>query len=120
MVAQVVLLMWLRRVLGVACVRLTENIFGVRTGLLAGLLAHQTPMSGSTPFPSRTTTHYQYRHDVGMLTAMSILWNEGGIARFYEGLPAALIQARAAATSARGLAVARKIKNSREIISSHL
>ena len=41
----------------------------------------------------RTTINYQHRFGCTMQEAMSRLWADGGVARFYEGLPAALVQA---------------------------
>ena len=41
----------------------------------------------------RTTMNYQYRYGTGTKEAMSTLWKQGGIGRFYQGLPYALMQA---------------------------
>jgi len=40
----------------------------------------------------RTVMNYQYRHGGSTLATVATLWREGGIARFYSGLTAALIQ----------------------------
>lgn len=40
----------------------------------------------------RTTMNYQYRYGGNLQNALSSLWSEGGIPRFYQGLPFALIQ----------------------------
>ena len=40
----------------------------------------------------RTTMNYQYRHGGGLSAALSTLYAQGGIARFYQGLPYALLQ----------------------------
>ena len=40
----------------------------------------------------RTTLNYQYRYGTNTTTALSTLWEEGGMARLYQGLPFALIQ----------------------------
>jgi len=40
----------------------------------------------------RTTVNYQYRHGTNMRTALSSLYKEGGIPRFYQGLLPALVQ----------------------------
>jgi hypothetical protein len=39
----------------------------------------------------RTTVNYQYKHGVDSRTAFSILYNEGGILRFYRGASVALL-----------------------------
>jgi len=39
----------------------------------------------------RTTVNYQYKHGVDIRTAFSILYNEGGILRFYRGASVALL-----------------------------
>ena len=41
----------------------------------------------------RTTMNYQYRYGTGTKEAMSTLWKQGGIGRFYQGLPYAIMQA---------------------------
>ena len=41
----------------------------------------------------RTTMNYQYRYGTGTKEAMSTLYKQGGIGRFYQGLPYALMQA---------------------------
>ena len=41
----------------------------------------------------RTTMNYQYRYGTGTREAMSTLYKQGGIGRFYQGLPYALMQA---------------------------
>ena len=43
----------------------------------------------------RTTMNYQYRYGTGTKEAMSTLYKQGGIGRFYQGLPYALMQASA-------------------------
>jgi len=40
----------------------------------------------------RTTMNYEYRYGTSTLEAMNKLYQEGGVARFYQGLPFALIQ----------------------------
>lgn len=40
----------------------------------------------------RTTMNYQYRYGGSLQNALSSLWSEGGISRFYQGLPFALVQ----------------------------
>lgn len=40
----------------------------------------------------RTTMNYQYRYGGNLQNALSSLWSEGGIPRFYQGLPFALVQ----------------------------
>ena len=40
----------------------------------------------------RTTLNYQYRYGMNKTTALTTLWNEGGIPRLYQGLPLALLQ----------------------------
>ncbi|GAX21425.1 hypothetical protein FisN_10Hu003 [Fistulifera solaris] len=40
----------------------------------------------------RTTMNYQYRYGGSLPNALSTLWSEGGIPRFYQGLPFALVQ----------------------------
>lgn len=40
----------------------------------------------------RTTMNYQYRYGGSLQNALSSLWSEGGIPRFYQGLPFALVQ----------------------------
>ena len=40
----------------------------------------------------RTTMNYQYRYGTGTREAMSTLYKQGGIGRFYQGLPYALMQ----------------------------
>ena len=40
----------------------------------------------------RTTLNYQYRYGMNTTTALTTLWNEGGIPRLYQGLPLALLQ----------------------------
>jgi hypothetical protein len=41
----------------------------------------------------RTTMNYQYRYGMGTGEAMAELWKQGGIGRFYQGLPYAIMQA---------------------------
>lgn len=41
----------------------------------------------------RTTMNYQYRHGTTFKSTLQILYREGGVKRFYRGLPVALIQA---------------------------
>jgi len=41
----------------------------------------------------RTTVNYQYRYGVSMKDAFKILYNQGGIGRFYKGILPALLQA---------------------------
>lgn len=41
----------------------------------------------------RTTVNYQYRYGTDMRTAMTHLYRQGGVKRFYQGLGPALIQA---------------------------
>ena len=40
----------------------------------------------------RTTMNYQYRHGGGLRAALSLLYAQGGVRRFYQGLPYALLQ----------------------------
>lgn len=40
----------------------------------------------------RTTMNYQYRYGTSMREALATLYKQGGIGRFYQGLPYALIQ----------------------------
>lgn len=40
----------------------------------------------------RTTVNYQYRYGVSMMTALRELHRQGGLRRFYRGLPYAIIQ----------------------------
>jgi hypothetical protein len=40
----------------------------------------------------RTTVNYQYRYGVGLFEALNQLYNQGGIPRFYKGLPYAMVQ----------------------------
>jgi Mitochondrial carrier protein len=40
----------------------------------------------------RTSMNYQYRYGGNLTSSLSTLWNEGGIARLYQGLPFALLQ----------------------------
>jgi hypothetical protein len=40
----------------------------------------------------RTTVNYQYRYGVTMMEALRELNRQGGVQRFYRGLPYALIQ----------------------------
>jgi len=41
----------------------------------------------------RTTMNYQYRYGTSTGEAMAALWKQGGIGRFYQGLPYAIMQA---------------------------
>lgn len=41
----------------------------------------------------RTTMNYQYRYGTSTGEAMAALWKQGGIGRFYQGLPFAVVQA---------------------------
>ena len=40
----------------------------------------------------RTTMNYQYRHGTGAAETFRLLYAEGGVRRFYQGLPWALLQ----------------------------
>ena len=40
----------------------------------------------------RTTMNYQYRYGVNSTEALQKLYADGGIARFYQGLPFAIVQ----------------------------
>jgi Mitochondrial carrier protein len=40
----------------------------------------------------RTSMNYQYRYGGNLTSSLQTLWNEGGIARLYQGLPFALVQ----------------------------
>lgn len=40
----------------------------------------------------RTTVNYEYRYGGGMANALKVLWSQGGVPRFYQGLAPALIQ----------------------------
>jgi hypothetical protein len=42
----------------------------------------------------RTTVNYQYRYGMSTTVALSTLWKEGGVRRFYQGLGPALLQVR--------------------------
>lgn len=44
--------------------------------------------------PHRTTINYQYRFGTSTMVALTTLWKDGGIPRFYSGLGPALIQVR--------------------------
>jgi hypothetical protein len=57
------------------------------SGLIAGVIQVITLMW------LRTTMNYQYRYGTGTGEAMRTLWKQGGIGRFYQGLPYALMQA---------------------------
>ena len=41
----------------------------------------------------RTTMNYQYRYGTSTGEAMAALWKQGGIGRFYQGLPYAIREA---------------------------
>merc|ERR1719174_1847762 len=60
---------------------------GGLSGLIAGVVQVITLMW------LRTTMNYQYRYGTGTREAMSTLYKQGGIGRFYQGLPYALMQA---------------------------
>jgi len=60
---------------------------GGLSGLIAGVIQVITLMW------LRTTMNYQYRYGTGTREAMSTLYKQGGIGRFYQGLPYALMQA---------------------------
>jgi hypothetical protein len=57
------------------------------SGLIAGVIQVITLMW------LRTTMNYQYRYGTGTGETMRTLWKQGGIGRFYQGLPYALMQA---------------------------
>lgn len=56
------------------------------SGGLAGLVQVLTMMW------LRTTVNYQYRYGVGLHVALVELYKQGGIPRFYKGLPYAMVQ----------------------------
>mmetsp|Transcript_5866 Transcript_5866/g.13993 ORF Transcript_5866/g.13993 Transcript_5866/m.13993 type:complete len:445 (-) Transcript_5866:85-1419(-) len=62
---------------------------------LGGGLAGGTAMvlQVSTLMWLRTAMNYQYRHGIGMVEAMRVLYAEGGVGRFYQGIGPALVQA---------------------------
>ena len=60
---------------------------GGMSGAIAGVIQVVTLMW------MRTTMNYQYRYGTSMSEAMSALWKQGGIGRFYQGLPYAIMQA---------------------------
>ena len=59
---------------------------GGTSGFVAGLIQVLTLMW------LRTTVNYQYRYGVTMMVAIRELYRQGGICRFYRGLPYAIIQ----------------------------
>ena len=59
---------------------------GGTSGFVAGLIQVLTLMW------LRTTVNYQYRYGVSMMVAIRELYRQGGISRFYRGLPYAIIQ----------------------------
>ena len=61
-------------------------VSGGLSGLVAGAVQVVTLMW------LRTTVNYQYRYGVSMATAIRELYLQGGIHRFYRGLPYALLQ----------------------------
>ena len=63
-----------------------KAISGGLSGLIAGAVQVVTLMW------LRTTVNYQYRYGVSMTTAIRELYRQGGIPRFYRGLPYALVQ----------------------------
>lgn len=63
-----------------------KAISGGLSGLIAGAIQVVTLMW------LRTTVNYQYRYGVSMATAIRELYRQGGIPRFYRGLPYALVQ----------------------------
>lgn len=56
------------------------------SGGLAGLVQVLTMMW------LRTTVNYQYRYGVGLHVALAELYQQGGVPRFYKGLPYAMVQ----------------------------
>ena len=62
-------------------------IGGGLSGAIAGVVQVLTLMW------MRTTMNYQYRYGTSTGEAMAALWKQGGIGRFYQGLPYAIMQA---------------------------
>jgi hypothetical protein len=63
-----------------------KAISGGVGGFIAGVIQVVTLMW------LRTTVNYQYRYGVSMVEALRELYRQGGIYRFYRGLPYAIIQ----------------------------
>lgn len=63
-----------------------KAISGGAGGFIAGVIQVVTLMW------LRTTVNYQYRYGVSMVEALRELYRQGGIYRFYRGLPYAIIQ----------------------------
>jgi Mitochondrial carrier protein len=63
-----------------------KAISGGIGGFIAGVIQVVTLMW------LRTTVNYQYRYGVSMFEALRELYRQGGIYRFYRGLPYAIIQ----------------------------
>lgn len=63
-----------------------KAMVGGTSGFVAGLIQVLTLMW------LRTTVNYQYRYGVSMMVAIRELYRQGGISRFYRGLPYAIIQ----------------------------
>lgn len=61
-------------------------ISGGLSGFIAGAIQVVTLMW------LRTTVNYQYRYGVSMVAAIRELYRQGGIPRFYRGLPYAILQ----------------------------
>lgn len=63
-----------------------KALAGGVSGFVAGVIQVLTLMW------LRTTVNYQYRYGLSMTTAIRELYRQGGINRFYRGLPYAIIQ----------------------------
>ena len=63
-----------------------KALAGGTSGFVAGVIQVLTLMW------LRTTVNYQYRYGVSMMIAIRELYRQGGIKRFYRGLPYAIIQ----------------------------
>ena len=63
-----------------------KALAGGISGFVAGVIQVLTLMW------LRTTVNYQYRYGLSMTTAIRELYRQGGINRFYRGLPYAIIQ----------------------------
>ena len=63
-----------------------KALAGGTSGFVAGVIQVLTLMW------LRTTVNYQYRYGVSMMIAIRELYRQGGINRFYRGLPYAIIQ----------------------------
>lgn len=87
------------------------------TGSMAGVIQVMTLMW------LRTTVNYQYRHGVSLIQALTELYKQGGIQRFYRGLSYAIVQgplARFGSTAANHASIvfAAYITGKSEVIST--